>query len=195
MKISYQSFKNLSTLSKEQILSLGHQNLLIDPPGLIPTLPVPPMLMFDRITNIQHNDKKGRIIAEQDIKLDAWFFMCHFKNDPVQPGCLGVDAVWQLLGLYCAFRGALGSGRALGCKEVDFFGQIRPYNKIVTYDIEIRRYTEIQNTCLVVGSGKVFVDGELIYTITDAKVGVFSEIQYPEYPHQSPNSVGGVIKR
>ncbi len=195
MRISYQDFKNLSTLSKEQILSLGHQNLLIDPPGLIPTLPVPPMLMFDRITSIHHNDKKGRIIAEQDIKLDAWFFMCHFKNDPVQPGCLGVDAIWQLLGLYCAFRGAMGSGRALGCKEVDFFGQIRPFNKIVTYDIEIRRYTEIQNTYLVVGSGKVFVDNELIYTITDAKVGVFKEIQYPDYPHQSPNSVGGVIKR
>lgn len=182
-------------LSKEQILSLGHQNLVSDSPGLIPTLPVPPMLMFDRITSIQHNEKKGRIIAEQDIKLDAWFFMCHFKNDPVQPGCLGVDAVWQLLGLYCAFRGALGSGRALGCKEVDFFGQIRPFNKIVTYDIEIRRYTEIQNTCLVVGTGKVFVDNELIYTITDAKVGVFNEIQYPDYPHQSSNSVGGVMKR
>jgi len=195
MKISYLDFKNLSTLSKEQILSLAHQNLLLDPPGLIPTLPTPPMLMFDRITSIQHNDKKGRIIAEQDIKLDSWFFMCHFKNDPVQPGCLGVDAVWQLLGLYCAFRGALGSGRALGCKEVDFFGQIRPFNKIVTYDIEIRRYSEIQETCLVVGSGKVYVDNELIYTITDAKVGVFNEIQYPDYPHQSLNSVGGVIKR
>jgi len=195
MKISYNEFKNLSQLSKEQILALGNQNLLTDAPGLIPTLPIPPMLMFDRITSIQHNGKTGRIIAEQDIKVDAWFFMCHFKNDPVQPGCLGVDAVWQLLGIYCAFRGAMGSGRALGCKEVDFFGQIRPYNKIVTYDIEVRRYSEIQGTYLVVGSGKVYVDNELIYTITDAKVGIFAGIQYPDYPHPSLNSIGGVIKR
>lgn len=195
MKISYQDFKNLKMLTKEQILSLAYQNLILDPPGLLPTLPIPPMLMFDRITEIQHNDKKGRIIAEQDIRLDSWFFMCHFKNDPVQPGCLGVDAVWQLLGLYTAFRGALGSGRALGCKEVDFFGQIRPYNKIVTYDIEVRRYSEIQNTHLIVGSGKVYVDDEHIYTITDAKVGVFNGIQYPEYPHQSPNCRGGVMQR
>lgn len=195
MKISYNEFKSLNQLSKEQILALGNQNLLLDVPGLIPTLPIPPMLMFDRITSIQHNGKTGRIIAEQDIKLDAWFFMCHFKNDPVQPGCLGVDAVWQLLGIYCAFRGAMGSGRALGCKEVDFFGQIRPYNKIVTYDIEVRRYSEIQGTYLVVGSGKVYVDNELIYTITDAKVGIFGGIQYPDYPHPSANSIGGVIKR
>ncbi|MCX7117137.1 MAG: bifunctional 3-hydroxydecanoyl-ACP dehydratase/trans-2-decenoyl-ACP isomerase [Legionellales bacterium] len=195
MKISYQDFKNLSHLSKEQIISLGHQNLLLDSPGIVPTLPIPPMLMFDRITKIEHNGKKGRIIAEQDIKLDDWFFMCHFKTDPVQPGCLGIDAIWQLLGIYCAFRGALGSGRALGCKEVDFFGQIRPHNKRVTYDVEVRRYSEIHGTYLIIGSGKVYVDNELIYTISDAKVGIFSDIQYPDYPHQSPNSMGGVIKR
>lgn len=195
MKISYQEFKNLSSISKEQILSLGNQNLLLDAPGLIPTLPIPPMLMFDRIIKIEHNGRSGKIIAEQDIKLDAWFFMCHFRGDPVQPGCLGVDAVWQLLGLYCALRGAIGCGRALGCKEVDFFGQIRPYNKIVTYDVDVRRYSEIQGTYQIIGSAKVLVDGELIYTISDAKVGVFDNIQYPDYPHQSPNSLGGVIKR
>jgi 3-hydroxyacyl-[acyl-carrier protein] dehydratase/trans-2-decenoyl-[acyl-carrier protein] isomerase len=195
MKISYNDFKKLECVTKEQLLALGNNNLLLDQPALIPSLPVPPMLMFDRITRIEHNGKTGKIIAEQDIKLDAWFFMCHFKNDPVQPGCLGVDAVWQLLGIYCAFRGALGSGRALGCKEVDFFGQIRPFNKIVTYDIDIRRYSEIQNTYLIVGSGKIFVDSELIYTVSDAKVGVFNNIQYPDYPHQSANSLGGVIKR
>lgn len=195
MKISYKDFKNLSHVSKEQLIALGHQNLLLDPPGIVPTLPIPPMLMFDRITTIEHTGKKGRIIAEQDIKLDDWFFMCHFKTDPVQPGCLGVDAIWQLLGIYCAFRGALGSGRALGCKEVDFFGQIRPYNKMVTYDIEVRRYSEIQGTYLIVGSGKVYVDNELIYTISDAKVGIFSDIQYSDYPHQSSHSIGGVIKR
>lgn len=195
MKISYEEFKNLKQLSKEQILALGTRNLLNDDSKVIPTLPLPPMLMFDRITSIEHDGKNGRIVAEQDIKLDSWFFMCHFKSDPVQPGCLGVDAVWQLLGIYCAFRGAQGSGRALGCKEVDFFGQIRPYNKIVTYDVEVRRYTEIQGSSLIVGSGKVFVDGEQIYSITDAKVGIFEKIQYPDYPHQSENSFGGVLKR
>lgn len=195
MKISYEEFKDLSRLSKEQILAIASSNLVEKPPGLLPTLPLPPMLMFDRITSIEHNGKTGRIIAEQDIKLDAWFFMCHFQGDPVQPGCLGVDAIWQLLGLYCAFRGAQGSGRALGCKEVDFFGQIRPYNKIVTYDIEVRRFSTIQDTALIVGSGKVFVDDELIYTVTDAKVGIFSNLQYADYPHEGINSHGGVIKR
>lgn len=195
MKLSYNEFRDLTQLNKEQILALASQNLVTDAPGIIPTLPLPPMLMFDRITSIEHNGKNGRIIAEQDIKLDAWFFHCHFRGDPVQPGCLGVDAIWQLLGLYCAFRGALGSGRALGCKEVDFFGQIRPYNKVVTYDIEVRRFTEIQGTALIVGSGKVLVDGELIYTVTDAKVGIFNNLQYADYPHESANSIGGVIKR
>lgn len=195
MKMNYHEFRDLTQLNKEQILALASQNLVTDAPGIIPTLPLPPMLMFDRITSIEHNGKNGRIIAEQDIKLDAWFFHCHFRGDPVQPGCLGVDAIWQLLGLYCAFRGALGSGRALGCKEVDFFGQIRPYNKVVTYDIEVRRFTEIQGTALIVGSGKVLVDNELIYTVTDAKVGIFNNLQYVDYPHESANSIGGVIKR
>lgn len=195
MRLTYHDFLNLSSLSKEQILALGLQNLISDSPGLIPTLPLPPMLMFDRITNIEHQGKNGKIVAEQDIKLDSWFFICHFKNDPVQPGCLGVDAVWQLLGLYCAFRGALGAGRALGCKEVDFFGQIRPYNKIVKYEVDIRRFSKLQNSSLVVGSANVYVDDELIYTIKDAKVGVFEDIQYVNFPHQDANSLGGVIKR
>ncbi len=191
--MKYNEFLDVGKLGMEDLLAWSNQSLVEDAPGLIPSLPAPPMLMFNRITNIEHNKNKGRIIAEQDINLDAWYFMCHFRNDPVQPGCLGVDAIWQLLGMYCAFRGALGSGRALGCKEVEFNGQIRPHNKLVTYDIDVRRFTNVQGSSLVVGTGSVFVDGEQIYKVTDAKVGVFPNIQYPDYPNKSENSVGGIL--
>lgn len=194
--MKYSELLDLKKLNKEQLLAWSHQSLLEDLGDItIPSLPAPPMLMFDRITDVEHNGRKGRIIAEQDIQLDAWFFICHFRNDPVQPGCLGVDAIWQLMGMYCALRGAQGSGRALGCKEVDFFGQIRPYNKVVTYEVDIRRYTKVQGTSLAVGNGSVLVDGELIYSITDAKVGIFPGIQYSDYPNKSENATGGVLKR
>lgn len=193
--MNYNEFRDLSHLDYEQLLAWSNQTLVDDAPGLIPSLPAPPMLMFNRITKIEHNGKRGRIVAEQDINLGDWFFQCHFRNDPVQPGCLGVDAIWQLLGMYCALRGAQGSGRALGSKEIDFYGQIRPYNKIVTYDVEVRRFSNIQGTSMVVGTGSVLVDGEQIYTITDAKVGVFPDLQYPDYPNPSINSVGGVLKK
>ena len=193
--ICYNDFLQRSTLNKTELLAWGKQTLITDAPGLIPSLPSPPMLMFDRITDIEHKGRRGRIVAEQDIDLDAWFFMCHFGNDPVQPGCLGVVAVWQLLGMYCALRGALGSGRALGCKEVDFFGQIRPHDNVVTYDVSVRRYSEIQGASVVIGNAHVLVDGEHIYTIDDAKVGVYSDIQYPDYPAISENAKGGVLAK
>lgn len=193
--MKYSEFLERSFLNKEELLAWGNQTLVEDAPGNIPSLPTPPMLMFDRITQITRDGRKGRMVAEQDIHLDAWFFMCHFKNDPVQPGCLGVDAIWQMLGMYCALNGALGSGRALGCKEVEFSGQIRPHDKLVTYEVDIRRYTVVQGAALVVGSASVFVDGEKIYTIENAKAGVFSGIQYSDYPHKSKNSVGGITQR
>ena len=193
--ITYSEFLNKSEMSKEELLAWGKQSLVDDAPGLIPSLPAPPMLMFDRITHIEHTKKRGRIVAEQDINLDAWFFLCHFSNDPVQPGCLGVDAVWQLLGMYCALRGALGSGRALGCNEVDFFGQIRPHDNIVKYDVSIRRYSTIRGTNLVIGNAEISVDGTAVYTMTDARVGVFPDLQYPDYPAKSENSKGGVLIR
>jgi len=191
----YSEFLERTFLNKEELLAWGNQTLVEDAPGNIPSLPTPPMLMFDRITQITRNGVKGRMVAEQDIHLDAWFFMCHFKNDPVQPGCLGVDAIWQMLGMYCALNGALGSGRALGCKEVEFSGQIRPHNKLVTYELDIRRYTVVKGAALVVGTANVFVDGEKIYTIENAKAGVFPGIQYSDYPHKSKNSIGGITQR
>lgn len=193
--ISYQEFRQAGTLSKPQLLAWGRQTLVDDAPGTIPSLPLPPMLMFDRITEIVHDGRRGRIVAEQDIHLDAWYFLCHFGNDPVQPGCLGVDAIWQLLGMYCALRGALGAGRALGCKEVDFFGQIRPHDGVVTYRVDVRRYSEMQGGAVVIGDGTVSVDGEHIYTVRDAKVGVYPGIQYSDYPARSANATGGVLNK
>ncbi len=192
--MKYQEFLDAKTLSKGQLLAWGQQTLVSDAPDVIPSLPAPPFLMFDRITQIEHEGRTGKIIAEQDIARDAWYFMCHFRNDPVQPGCLGVDAIWQMLGMYCALRGATGSGRALGCKDVEFFGQIRPYDRVVTYEVDVTRYSQIQGSHMVIGNGRVLVDGEQIYSISSAKVGVFQGIQYADYPLPSKNSKGGVIK-
>ena len=196
-QLTYAEFQARSQFSKEELLALAYGRLVIDPPEEFVRLPAPPMLMFDRIVKIEKRGARGLIIGEQDINLDDWFFQCHFDSDPVQPGCLGVDAVWQLLGFYCGCCGSIGRGRALGCKEISFEGQIRPHNRLVRYDIKVRRYTVLQggHTSLIIGSGNVLVDGELIYTITDAKVGVFTGIGYPDYPFKSENAVGGIMKR
>jgi len=196
--VKYAEFLQRTEFSKADLLASAWGTLVEDPPpeGLA-TLPAPPMLMVDRIVEIAHRGAQGRIVAEQDVQVDAWFFQCHFRSDPVQPGCLGVDAIWQLIGFYSAVRGAKGSGRALGAKEIEFVGQIRPYNKIVRYEIDIRRYTELADAgaAIAIGSGQVVVDGEPIYTVKDAKVGIFRGIRYPDYPLPSANSVGGVMQR
>ncbi|TAL27111.1 MAG: 3-hydroxyacyl-[acyl-carrier-protein] dehydratase FabA [Alphaproteobacteria bacterium] len=138
-------------------------------------LPMPPMLMFDRITHISAEGGahgKGELIAELDVKPDLWFFQCHFVGDPVMPGCLGLDAVWQLLGFYLGWTGAPGSGRALGVGEVKFTGQVLPEAKKVTYRLNIKR---VINRKLVLGiaDGVVECDGKVIYEAADLKVGLF----------------------
>lgn len=194
MKITYQDYLKKSNFNKQELLAFSWGNLIIDPPkegcGI---LPAPPMLMFDRVTNITRLGGKGKITAEQDLSMSDWFFQCHFRNDPVQPGCLGLDAVWQLIGFYATLCGAKGSGRALGAKEIEFFGQIRPHNKLVNYDIEIKRFINIKsaNSSIAIGSAKVLVDGQHIYNIKDAKVGIFTGIQYADYPHLGLNALGG----
>lgn len=195
MKLS--EFVERTYLTKEEILANAYGKLLEDAPSDYIRLPAPPMLMLDRVTHIEKNGSKGKIIAEKDVRVDDWFFPCHFVGDAVQPGCLGVDAIWQLIGLYIALCGQASSGRALGCKEVEFFGQIRPYNKLVRYEVDIRRYTYMsdQGAALAIGTGKVFVDNEHIYTISDAKVGGFRNIQYPDYPLRTERAVGGVMER
>ncbi|MBT4645321.1 MAG: 3-hydroxyacyl-[acyl-carrier-protein] dehydratase FabA [Pelagibacteraceae bacterium] len=138
-------------------------------------LPSPPMLMFDRITNINEAGgvfEKGEIIAELDIKPDFWFFDCHFKGDPVMPGCLGLDAMWQLVGFYLGWLGQPGKGRALGVGEVKFTGQVLNTVKKVTYHISLKRLI-LRKLILGVADGILKADGEPIYEARDMKVGLF----------------------
>lgn len=193
----YAEFLERGHFSKEELLAHSQANLVADPPAEFVRLPAPPMLMIDRIVEIERLGQRGRIVGEQDIRVDDWFFQCHFRGDPVQPGCLGVDTVWQLIGFYCGAVGAVGSGRALGCKEVEFAGQIRPYDRVVRYEVDIRRLTRLpeSGTAVAIGSARVLVDGEPIYTVRDAKVGTFRGIAYADYPARSANSVGGPADR
>jgi 3-hydroxyacyl-[acyl-carrier protein] dehydratase/trans-2-decenoyl-[acyl-carrier protein] isomerase len=195
--VKLSEFHARTYFTKEEILAHCYGRLVEDAPEGFIRLPAPPMLMLDRVTKVEHNGSKGLIIAERDVKLDDWFFPCHFVSDPVQPGCLGVDAIWQMIGLYLGLRGMAHSGRALGCKEVDFKGQIRPHNKLVRYEVDIRRYTQFpeQGAVMAVGTGRLYVDDEHIYTITDAKVGGFQNIAYTDYPLKTEKSVGGIMER
>lgn len=194
--MTYQEFLRKNSFNFEEILAFTHGALISDPPSEMQArLPAPPFLMMDRITCIESSGSGGRIIAEQDVRLDAWYFQCHFLGDPVQPGCLGVDAIWQLLGFFCVWRGALGTGRALGCGEVSFNGQIRPFNKCVRYEIDVRRYSQLKDSgsSVVIGDGRVYVDNELIYTVGQARTGIFKDIAYRDYPNRSKYSTGGIM--
>ena len=140
-------------------------------------LPLPPMLMFDRITEINENNgafNKGSLKAELDIKKDLWFFDCHFKEDPVMPGCLGLDAMWQLVGFFLGWSGGPGKGRALGVGEVKFTGQILPTAKKVTYKIQMKRVVK-RRLFMGLADGIVEVDGREIYSAKDLKVGLFQD--------------------
>ena len=192
--MTYEEFRARSYFSQEELLAYAHGHLIEDaPPGCTARLPSPPMLMVDRVDHLSRRGNRGRMTAERDVRLDDWFFQCHFLGDPVQPGCLGVDGVWQLLGLYCSWSGAVGSGRALGCGEVEFSGQIRPHDKVVRYEIDIVRYQDLpqSGSAIVIGDAQVLVDGEAIYEIKRAKVGVFRDIDYKDYPWPSERSRGG----
>ena len=139
-------------------------------------LPLPPMLMFDRIIDINDTGgefSKGEVIAELDIKSDLWFFDCHFKNDPVMPGCLGLDAMWQLVGFYLGWLGQQGKGRALGVGEVKFTGQVLNTVKKVSYHISLKKLI-LRKLILGVADGVLKADGELIYQAKDMKVGLFT---------------------
>ncbi len=196
--MKYAQFRQKNSFTNEELLAFSHAALLEDaPPEFGARLPTPPMLMVDRILEIQRDGPRGRIVAERDVRLDDWFFQCHFLGDPVQPGCLGVDGVWQLLGFFCAWAGGLGAGRALGCGEVEFAGQIRPRDRCVRYEVTVRRYTEIEKAgaSMVIGDATVLVDDSPIYSIQRARVGTFQGIQYPDYPAPSPNSTGGRSER
>ena len=192
--MKYEAFKSRTHFDKDELLAFAYGRLVEDAPeGLKARLPTPPMLMLDRVVEISANKNRGRVVAERDINVDDWFFQCHFQGAPVQPGCLGLDGIWQLLGFYCNWRGGLGSGRALGCGEVEFFGQIRPHDGMVRYEVDIKRYAELGNAgaALVIGDASLQVDGDEIYTVKGARVGLFRGIDYPDYPLESENSRGG----
>jgi len=133
------------------------------------------MLMVDRVTHISSTGgehDKGEIIAELDIHPDLWFFACHFPGDPVMPGCLGLDAMWQLVGFFLGWRGNPGRGRALGSGDVKFTGQILPSHSLVRYHIQMKRVIE-RKLVMGIADGSVSVDGEIIYTAADLRVGLF----------------------
>jgi 3-hydroxyacyl-[acyl-carrier protein] dehydratase/trans-2-decenoyl-[acyl-carrier protein] isomerase len=144
-------------------------------------LPLPPMLMFDRITEISETGGehgKGHVRAELDVKPDLWFFGCHFKNDPVMPGCLGLDALWQMVGFYLGWIGGEGRGRALGLSELKFGGQVLPEARKVVYNVDIKR---VMRSKLVLGvaDGWLSVDDAIIYRAKDLKVGLFKQGSAP----------------
>ena len=139
-------------------------------------LPLPPMLMFDRITEINDNKgafKKGLLKAELDIKNDLWFFDCHFKEDPVMPGCLGLDAMWQLVGFFLGWIGNPGKGRALGVGTVKFTGEVLQNIKLVKYEIDMKKIMSPGNTTVGLANGVVLADGKKIYSADNLKVGLF----------------------
>jgi 3-hydroxyacyl-[acyl-carrier protein] dehydratase/trans-2-decenoyl-[acyl-carrier protein] isomerase len=157
---------------KDQLIDCGHGRLF--GPGNA-QLPIDNMLMLDRINHIDADDGehgKGSIIAELDINPDLWFFQCHFPGDPVMPGCLGLDAMWQLVGFFLGWKGNPGQGRALGAGEIKFTGQVTPDAKLVSYHLDLKRVIE-RKLVMGIADGYMKVDGEVIYTAKDLRVGLF----------------------
>jgi len=164
--------KQKSSYTYEDLIAHGKGEL---PEQDLSRLPAPPMLMFDRITEISSDGGsygKGRVVAELDISEDLWFFQCHFIGDPVMPGCLGLDAVWQLVGFFLSWNGGPGKGRALGVGEVKLAGQVEVTAKRVSYEIDIKRVIS-RRLVMGIADAKVIADGEVIYTMSDLKVGLF----------------------
>lgn len=162
-----------SAYSKEELL-ISSTGKLFGPGNA--QLPAPPMLMMDRITEITADGGpfgKGHVVGELDIHPDLWFFKCHFEGDPVMPGCLGLDAMWQAVGYWLGWTGSPGKGRALGVGEVKFTGQITPDVKVVRYEVDLKR---VKRGKLVLGiaDGRVFADDRRVYTAQDMKVGLFN---------------------
>ncbi|UXD88403.1 3-hydroxyacyl-[acyl-carrier-protein] dehydratase FabA [Thalassolituus hydrocarboniclasticus] len=165
-----------NSFNREQLLACGHGELFGEGNA---RLPLPNMLMMDRIVHISSEGGaygKGEIIAELDIDPSLWFFDCHFESDPVMPGCLGLDAMWQLVGFFLGWRGNPGRGRALGCGEVKFRGQVLPTAKKVTYRIDIKRVME-QKLVMGIADASMEVDGREIYTAKDLRVGLFTSTE------------------
>ena len=164
---------NQSSYTKEELLTCGQGGMFGEGNA---QLPLPPMLMFDRIVSITEDGgayDNGQIIAELDINPDLWFFDCHFTGDPVMPGCLGLDAMWQLVGFYLGWKGGPGRGRALGAGEVKFSGQVLPESKMVTYKIDLKR-VRLRKLVMGIADATMSIDGREIYVAKDLRVGLFT---------------------
>ena len=169
------SFTPQPSYSYEEIIECGKGNLF--GPGNA-QLPAPPMLMFDRITQVNKDGGmhgKGEIIAELDIKPDLWFFECHFLGDPVMPGCLGLDALWQMLGFYLGWLGYPGKGRALGVGEIKFVEEIKPDKQLIKYKVNIKKSMSKKGFSIGYGDGQIIHQDKIIYHANDLKVGLFNE--------------------
>lgn len=164
-----------SNYSREELVEHGHGRVFGDD---FARLPLPPMLMFDRITSITRDGGEsglGHIEAELDINPDLWFFQCHFEGDPVMPGCLGLDAMWQLVGFHLGWQGNKGKGRALGVGDVKFTGMVLPESKLVSYHVEMKRVIT-RRLVLGIADGIMKVDGKPIYEARGLRVGLFEDI-------------------
>jgi 3-hydroxyacyl-[acyl-carrier protein] dehydratase/trans-2-decenoyl-[acyl-carrier protein] isomerase len=165
-----------SSYTYDELIACGHSELF--GPGNA-QLPLPNMLMFDRITEINETggaNGKGQIIAELDVNPDLWFFGCHFEGDPVMPGCLGLDAMWQLVGFYLGWLGGPGHGRALGAGEVKFTGQVTDDVKLVTYKVDLKRVIQ-RKLYMGIADATLEADGKVIYTAKNLKVGLFTSTE------------------
>ena len=169
------SFTPQSNYSYDEIIECGKGNLF--GPGNA-QLPAPHMLMFDRITQVNKEGGlhgKGEIIAELDIKPNLWFFECHFLGDPVMPGCLGLDALWQMLGFYLGWLGYPGKGRALGVGEIKFVEEIKPDKQLIQYKVNIKKSMSKKGFSIGYGDGQIIHQDKIIYHANDLKVGLFNE--------------------
>jgi 3-hydroxyacyl-[acyl-carrier protein] dehydratase/trans-2-decenoyl-[acyl-carrier protein] isomerase len=165
-----------SSFDNEQLLACGRGEMFGAGNA---QLPLPPMLMFDRIIYISEKGGafgKGEIVAELDLRPELWFFACHFQGDPVMPGCLGLDAMWQLIGFYLGWMGGKGRGRALGCGEVKFSGQVLPSAKKITYRISMKRVI-LRKLVMGIADAVMEVDGRDIYAGKDLQVGLFTSTE------------------
>ena len=169
------TFTPQSSYSYEEIIECGKGNLFGKGNA---QLPAPPMLMFDRITNVNKDGGvhgKGEITAELDINEDLWFFKCHFLGDPIMPGCLGLDALWQMLGFYLGWLGYPGKGRALGVGEIKFVEEIKPDKELIKYKVSLKKSLNKKGLSIGYGDGQIIHKDKIIYHANDLRVGLFNE--------------------